>query len=202
MKQYRILLCLICMMPLSVFTLFAQDNAEEADHEALRGLKAVFEEAVNKNQMELIRPCLDKDFSIVTFTDKEFSDFDKFKAQWAKTREVILKGGTYSTKLLPVRSQIIGDIAITKGDSENVIVGGDGTEIKFTAHWTAVCRKVDGQWKILRGHNSLDPFGNPMLKAGVKNIVIKVGAIAAVVGVLLGLVFGILIGRRKRAALA
>jgi Na+/glutamate symporter len=41
-----------------------------------------------------------------------------------------------------------------------------------------------------------------MLKAGVKKIVIKVGAIAATVGVVLGLVVGILIGRRKRATLA
>ena len=74
--------------------MLAQENADEAEHEALRGLKAVFEEAVNKNQMELIRPYLDKDFSVVTFTDREFTDFDKFIAQWAKTREQILKGGT------------------------------------------------------------------------------------------------------------
>ena len=200
MKICKILMCLICVMPLSVVTMFAQENADEAEHETLRGLKAVFEEAVNKNQMELIRPHLDKEFSVVTFTDREFTEFDKFTAQWAKTREQILKGGTYSIKLLPVRSQILGDIAITKGDSENVIVTGDGTEFKFTAHWTAVCRKTDGKWKILRGHNSLDPFGNPMLKSGVKGIVVKGVIIAAGVGCLVGLAVGVLIGRRKRAA--
>jgi ketosteroid isomerase-like protein len=199
MKRHVVLVCSICIAFLCAVPVFAQDDAEEAEHEALRGLKAVFEEAVNKNELDLLKPYLDKDFSVVTFTDREFTDFEKFKVRWQQTRDEMLKGGTYSIKLLPVRSQIIGDIAITKGDSENVMVTGCGEEFKFTAHWTAVCRKSDGKWKIVRGHNSLDPFGNPMLKAGVKKIVIKIAAGTAIAGLLAGLVIGLLIGRRKRA---
>ena len=199
MRYSGLLVCSVCVALFTIGSVFAQEDPQEADHEALRGLKVVFEEAVNKNQMGLIEPFLDKDFSVVTFTDKEFTDFETFKAQWEKTREHMLQGGTYSTRLIPVRSQIIGDIAITKGDSENIMTTGSGEAFTFTAHWTAVCRKTDGEWKILRGHNSLDPFGNPMLKSGVKQVLVKVSAGVAVVGILVGLAMGFLIGRRKRA---
>ncbi len=198
MKFTRIITVSFCALVLTTNAMHAQsDDAQEADHEALRNIKVVFEEAVNKNQMELIEPYLDKDFSVVTFTDREFNDFDKFKTKWEETREKMLKGGTYTVKLLPIRSQIIGDIAITKGDSENIMITGNGEELKFTAHWTAVCRKTDGEWKILRGHNSLNPFNNPMLKSGVKKLILKggIGAIAA--GIIIGLLVGKLI--RKRA---
>jgi ketosteroid isomerase-like protein len=198
MKSYRILVCSLCMTLMASGSLFAQDDPQEAEHEALRGIKAAFENAVNNNQMELIEPFLDKDFSVVTFTDREFSDFEKFKERWQKTRTEMLEGGTYSIKLVPDRSQIIGDIAITKGNSENVMINGNGQEFKFSAHWTAVCRKTDGKWRILRGHNSLDPFGNPMLKSGVKKMIIKTASVASVIGICIGLAIGTLIGRRKR----
>ena len=189
--------CLILTSPLAGF---CQNAAEEAEHEALRGMKAAFEEAVNNNQMAAFAPYLDEDFSVVTFTDREFTDFEAFKARWQQTRDEMLQGGAYSVELLPERSQIIGDIAITRGDSKNTMTTGSGEEFTFTAHWTAVCRKTDGKWKILRGHNSLDPFGNPMLRSGVKKLAIKMGAGAAAGGLLLGLVIGIAIGRRKRSA--
>ena len=200
MKHLKVWVCSICVILLTTVSIFAQENSQEADHNALRGLKTIFEKAVNLNQIELIEPYLDKDFSVVTFTDREFTNFEKFKTRWEKTRKEMLQGGSYSIKLLPIRSQIIGNIAIAKGDSENVMVTGDGEEFKFTSHWTAICKKTDGEWKILRGHNSLDPFANPMLKSGVKKIVIKMGAGAAVAGLTIGLIIGLLMNRKRRNA--
>ena len=58
-----------------------EGDPHEADHEALRGLRKVAEEAINNNKLELLKPHLDDPFSIVTYTDREFTDFDTFQAQ-------------------------------------------------------------------------------------------------------------------------
>ncbi len=55
-----------------------------AQREALRAIKAVWEKAVKENNLDLIQPHLAAKFSIVTFTNKEFTDFAVFKAQWAR----------------------------------------------------------------------------------------------------------------------
>lgn len=159
---------------------------DEADHEALRQLKAVFEDAVNNNQLDLLKPYLHDPFSIVTYTDRNFTDFDVFKTEWQKRRDSLLAGGSYTVELIPERSLLYGDIAITLGTSENVLVTGGGDVYRFPANWTAVCRKVDGAWKIVRTHSSMDPFGNPMILAGFRKTVIQY-LIGGLVG---GLVLG------------
>ena len=174
----------------------AQDAAE-SDHEALRKLRDVFQEAAARNDMDLMKPYLAPEFSIVTFTDKEFTDFETFKAQWQATRKAMLgQSGSYKVELDPERSLIMGDFALCRGNSRNVMVNDSGRKFVFTAHWTVICRKIDGNWKIVRGHNSLDPFRNPMLTYGVKKIVIQTGVIAFLVGLGLG-VGGMLLKRRR-----
>src|SRR5262245_25805552 len=170
---------------------------DEADHAALRQFKALFEKAVNENQLELMRPHLDQPFSVVTYTDREFSDFDAFKARWQQTRQELLAGGRYTLTLEPDRSQIFGDIAIAHGNSDNLLVTGAGEEHRFSSHWTVVFRKVDGQWKITRAHNSLNPFDNPMLRAGVRKIVIRFAIGAFVLGAILGWLIRALWSRRR-----
>lgn len=66
-------------------TVFAEDD--EVDHDALRNIRDVYQEAANTNKLEILRPYLAPDFSVVTFTDTEFDDFEKFKAQWQTTRK-------------------------------------------------------------------------------------------------------------------
>ncbi len=174
------------------------EGADEADHQALRELKAVFEKAASENDLELLRPHVNQDFSAVTYTDREFTDFDAFKARWQKTRDEIVGNGSYKVTLLPERSEIYGDFAIARGDSENVLVNDAGKEFRFTSHWTTVCRKVDGRWKIVRAHSSLDPFGNPMLIDGVTAKVTQVGGVAALGGLILG-ALGTYVAMRRRA---
>ena len=159
---------------------------DEADHEALRQLKAVFEEATNNNQLDLLEPYLHDPFSVVTYTDRKFTDFQVFKTAWQERRDSLLAGGSYTVELIPDRSLLYGDIAITMGTSENVLVTGDGDEYRFPANWTAVCRKVDGAWRIVRSHSSMDPFGNPMILAGSRKAAIRFGIGGLVGGLILG----------------
>lgn len=162
----------------------AQDY--EADHDALRKIRAVAEEAINTNNLDLFKPHLADDFTIVTYTDREFSDFTAFKVRWQKTRDELLDGGTYTTDMQPELSQIIGDIAIARGNSQNILINGSGERFEFPSKWTAVLQKVDGEWKVVRAHSSLSPFDNPMLRSAVKGMMIKMGIGMSIAGLVLG----------------
>ena len=177
-----------------------QEAADEADHDALRKLKAVFEEAAGQNKLDLLKPHLHQPFSFVTYTDREFTDFEEFKRQWDRTREKLLAGGSYSVTLKPERSEIYGDLAIAHGNSENVIKTGSGEEYRFGSNWTAVCRKVDGEWKIVRAHSSLNPFDNPLLRAEIRKASVRYGAAAIASGIVLGVIATLLLTRSRRQA--
>ena len=163
---FQAIVCLACCFMLALHTpvLAAEVDEQEAEHDALRAFKMLFEEAVNTNQLDLLEPYLHDPFSVVTYTDREFSDFDAFKQRWQQTRDEMLQGGAYTVELLPDRSEIYGDMAIAKGDSNNVLITGGGLEHRFTSKWTVVFRKVDGQWKILRVQSTLNPFDNSMIQ--------------------------------------
>jgi len=171
---------------------------DEADHQALREFKTLFEKAASENQLELLRPILHQPFSVVTYTDREFTDFEAFKARWQKTRDEIVGSGSYKVTLLPVRSEIYGDIAIARGDSENELTTAAGNKYHFTSHWTAVFRKQDGQWKVVRVHSSLDPFGNPMVVGEVKRRMTQAGVAAGIGGLVVGGLVAFWLGRRSK----
>ena len=174
---------------------------EEADHQSLRELKTLFEQAASTNNLDLLKPHLHEPFTIVTFTDREFTDFETFKQQWNETRDKIVGDGSYTVTLLPERSEVYGDVAVARGNSENVLVTAAGDRYEFASHWTAVCRKVDGQWRLVRAHYSLDPFGNPMIKSQVKRLVTSTLLLSAAVGLLVGgLAVWIFLRRRQRRA--
>lgn len=174
----------------------AQED-QEADHAALREYKTLFEKAASENQLDLLKPMLHEPFSVVTYTDREFTDFEAFKSRWQQTRDQIVGNGSYKVTLKPERSEIYGDLAVARGDSDNVLVTAAGNEYRFTSHWTAVFRKVDGQWKVVRVHSSLDPFGNPMVVGEVKRRMLQVGCAAAIGGLIVGVVVAWLLARRR-----
>ena len=174
----------------------------EDDRAKLRALKPVFEKAASENQIDLLKPHLHDPFSAVTYTNREFTDFETFKARWQKTRdEVVGPRGSYKVTLRHEPAVFFDDVAVVRGDSDNFLVTSDGNEYRFNSHWTGVCRKVDGEWKILRMHFSLDPFGNPMVVGAVKRRLTQVGIATAAGGLIVGaLVAWVIRGRLQRRA--
>jgi hypothetical protein len=61
-----------------------------------------------------------------------------------------------------------------------------------------VFRKQDGQWKVVRVHSSLDPFGNPMVVGEVKNRMIQAGVGAGIGGLVIGGLIAWLFARRGK----
>ena len=155
----------------------------EQDRKQLRGIQEVFENAVKKNEIENIKSHIDDEFSFVSFTDSAFDDFDSFQAQWKKTRTEMVGQGSFSSSLNPEPALFYGDIAVCKGNSDNHLVNAKGKSFTYTSNWTVVFRRHENGWKVLRAHNSLNPFDNPMLVDGVKSKVSKLAALAFVTGV-------------------
>ena len=103
---------ILAMMPV---TAVAQEE-NSADHDALRNIRRIAENAINRNDLDTIRPYLAPEFSIVTFTDREFTDFDAFKTQWAKTRRKMLgERGSFKVDLDPDEVQAVCDKLATQG---------------------------------------------------------------------------------------
>jgi len=155
------------------------------DRDKLRELQTIFENAVKNNTIENIRPFTHPEFSFVSFTDKSFGDFDSFKQQWNFTRKELVGTGSFSTQLNPAPTLFVDDTAIAYGNAKNSLLDARGRNFNFTNNWTVIFKRQDGEWKVLRAHNSIDPFANPMLLSGVKNKVIKYSALSFMGGLIL-----------------
>jgi len=158
----------------------------KAEREKLRHIKSLFEEAVADNNIEAMRDYVHDDFSFVSFTDRAFDDFESFRQRWTRTRSEMVGSGTFTTSLSPEPTIFAGDIAVAYGNSQNDMLDKNGGDYHFDSHWTVIFRREDDDWKVLRGHNSIDPFGNPMLKAGVKREVTKYATAAFLLGGVVG----------------
>lgn len=154
----------------------------EAERTKLRALQSIFEKAVANNTIEDMRKHVGENFSFVSFTDTLFTDFDAFSKQWKLTRDKLVGNGSFSTELNPFPTLFINDLAICSGNATNNMVDKKGGEFSFTTNWTVILQQTGQEWKVLRAHNSLSPFTNPMMKAAVKRLLINIGALAFFVG--------------------
>lgn len=162
---------------------------EEADHEALRRLREVYEQAVNEDRIELLAPHLHPDFFGVMITDEHVQNLEDMRAFWQRIKELIGAGGRYTTTLNPERSVVLGDLALARGTTDDVVVTGDGKEYRFSTSWTVVCQRDGGQWKVLRAQGTMDPVQNEF----VRTFIGRAGRLGALIGGLAGLAVGWLV---------
>ena len=176
----------------------AADDA--ADHDALRKLKRAYEEAVAQDRVDALVPHLDKQFSGIMLTGEQVVGEEGIRAYWKKIKDLMGPGGKYTVSVEPEDlSMLFGDIAVAKGTTTDVVTTDRG-EYRFTSHWTAVCRRVDGEWKILRVQGSMDPVANPFVKKLVTTSAVWSGGGGGGLGLAAGLAGGVLLGRRRKAA--
>ena len=158
---------------------------QEADKQALRDLKTIYERAIAEKDLELIKPHLAADFTAVMITADEVKDYDGIKAYWDKVEDFIGEDGTYTVSVEPDDTIFEGNIAIAKGIAKEQVVRG-GKNINLTSKWTAIARKEGETWKLVRIQASIDPVTNPIIKALQQGKLWITGAIAAVAGLLVG----------------
>lgn len=178
---------------LLLITLALPVFADEADKEALRNLRGIYEKAIASRDLAQLKPHLAADFTAVMITADEVKGYDGITAYWKKVEDFLGKDGTYQVTIEPDETLFEGNLAIAKGRAREQVVRG-GKNLDFTSVWTAIARKEAGAWKIVRIQASIDPVGNPIIGVlqGFKLWIYSGTALAA------GLIAGFLLARRKR----
>jgi hypothetical protein len=69
-----------------------------------------------------------------------------------------------------------------------------GKEFEFNSRWTATLVKENGRWLLASYHVSLNALDNPLINGAKKSLMWAVVAAGVI-----GLVAGLLIGKRKKA---
>lgn len=176
--------------------------ADQADHDALRALVSMYEQAANQGKLATLKPYLDPEFSGVMVTGEEVTSFASMEEYWAKIQKMMGEGGTYHVKVnVADRATLAGDLAVARGTTDEV-VHAKGNEYHFTGHWTAVCRKRDGQWRLFRIQSSMDPVTNPFVMAAVRAASVTAAVAAGIAGLVVGWVLHVIIARRRKARMA
>jgi ketosteroid isomerase-like protein len=175
----------------------ATSPQEEADHDALRALKAIYEKAIRENQIGNLSPYLHADFHGVMVTGQPVSSSADLERYWHTIKDLIGPGGTYTTTLNPERSLILGDIALARGTSDDYVKSDKGREFRFLTHWSAVLQREGTAWKIRYVQGTMDPVGNPFVRTFTRDALIRIGGFSLVAGIIVGLAFGVVWRRRR-----
>jgi ketosteroid isomerase-like protein len=175
----------------------AANAAEEADHESLRRLRAVYEKAIHDDRIDTLGPYLASDFHGVMVTGRVVRSLDDLQRYWRDLKALIGEGGTYTTTVNPELSVLLGDIALARGTTEDVVVTDKRQEFRFASNWTAALRKENGVWKIRQVQGSIDPVTNPFVREFTRRAVVLSAAVAGGVGLVVGGGIAWFLGRRR-----
>ena len=173
--------------------------SEEADHAALRLLKTAYEEAIRNNKIETLAGHFHPDFHGVMVTGRAVNSFADVQQFWRDLRGLIGEGGTYTTTINPERSVILGDIALARGTTDDVVRTAAGKEYRVTTLWSATLQRDGGAWKVRSLQGTMDPIGNPFVAEVASLAVLQYASGAGVIGLVLGLLLGRVWGRRRAA---
>ncbi len=170
---------------------------DAAEHAALRKIKAAYEDAVNSGNPSKIGPFLAKEATGVMVTGEPVAGLEGLESYWKKVQSLIGPGGSYQVKVNVDKSDLYGDLAVSSGTTDDVVRLADGRELKFNSLWTTICRKENGDWKLIRMQATMDPVDNVFVSAKLKMAKISFGAGGFVLGALL--VLATFLARRRRA---
>lgn len=184
------------LLTLALFTLTplrAQDA--EPPQAAIHALRETMVEAINKADFDAMTACLHPDV-VITYQNAEV----------ARGREAVK---AYQLKMTAGPDAVIASFrAAVKQDALTILPGGatalatgssvetydmlHGADLILNGRWTATLAKADGQWLVAALHCSADLFKNPVVEATK-----KAGTTASIGSVIIGLIAGWLIGRKR-----
>ena len=170
---------------------------EEADHEALRALRGVYERAIRENQLDLLQPYIHADFHGVMVTGRAVNSFADLQQFWRDVKGLIGQGGTYESTLNAERSVILGDIALARGTTADVVKTDGGDEFRFTTMWSAMLQRESGGWKLRYVQGTMDPVNNPFVREFGRRAIIRTTSAALVAGIIVGMAFGVIWQKRR-----
>ncbi len=192
-------LCLVVMLLVGV-----PARAQEPDHaihEALRGVLKEIVTAINSGQYDKMLPWMTPNVEATSVTQEVMSsraDVSKYFQTWFGPTGYMKKmtmtlDADKLTELSPDKR-----FGLVRGKALEHYEAKDGDIFDFNTRWTAVMAVGDdGKWRLRAIHFGTNHLDNPVLTK-VRNTLVRDGIIAAVAALLVGLVLGWWIGRRRQ----
>ncbi len=173
----------------------AAPPTEAALHDELRALKASYETALSSGDLKPLAPLLDAGSSGVTVDNQSFRTFAELQAIYDRFH-ADFPGVVYRVKLDAQPTLLSGDLAIAHGTAEE-FVKTSAAEFTYTSTWTAVLRRTDAGWKLVRSQVTMDPFRNSIVTFLQKKSLLTYSLTSLVAGVIIGLLLGAVFRRRS-----
>ena len=199
MKILRVIpmLVALCLAPYS----WAAEEPDHAIHEELRALLREITSAFNTGQYDRMLPYLTKNIEATSITQEVMTghaDVSKYFKDWfgptGYMQKMVMKmEADKLTDLSPDKSW-----GLVRGKALERYEAKDGDVFDFVTRWTAVMvRDTDGKWRLRAIHFGTNNLDNPVLTK-VKNTLIRNGIGGAGLCLLVGLLAGWWIGRRRK----
>ncbi len=140
----------------------------EADHNALRALRAQFFAAVNRQDVQALTALLAQEFVITSADQVVVTNRDDFAAYYdrmfkAKDAPIAKMEVTGQADIL---TRFAGeDAGYCYGSAVAIYTLRDGRVVRLDERWTVVVRKEDGAWKLAAAHLGVNFLDNPVLAA-------------------------------------
>jgi hypothetical protein len=176
----------------------AQEPRKE-DHDQLRALMKKGADALTTRNIDSMAPYVFPGFTVITLDDKKLKGLPEVKQYYGN----LFDGPNAMLKAMEVRpeaddvTQFLDDNSgVSYGVSNDRYTFRDGDVRDMKSRWSAVVQKDGGTWKLVSVHFSGNLLQNPVLdaaKSTVRNAAIIAGAVMLVIGILVGW----LVGRRR-----
>lgn len=171
----------------------------DAIHEELRGLRDRLVAAVNAKDPAAIIADVDDDILFTAMNNEVVHGKDEARAYYEKMlvgSQRIVKDMSLSVEVDDLSTLLAdGDVAMAAGSSVAHFDMMVGDSFDVPLRWTATLNRTDEGWKVAAIHFSANIFDNPV-SGGFQTFAYIVGGIM----LLIGLILGWLIGRRRRTA--
>ena len=199
LKKLFFCLSLIC----AVSVAYAAEEPDHAIHEELRGVLRTVESAINSGEFDKMLPVLSEQVRVTPVT-QEFipnkSEVIPYFTKWFG------KDGYLAKLEMNLNADQLTELAADKswgivtGDGIEKYLLSDGRPYELHTRWTAtMIKEADERWRLRAIHMGTNFLDNPIL-AGAERAVISITVAGAGGGLLVGLFFGWLFGRRKKKA--
>jgi ketosteroid isomerase-like protein len=176
-------------------SLQAATAAEEKLHVELRQLKTAYEKAVDTGDFTPLQSLFGPDTTGVVVDNRAFKTFAELKAIDEKFR-ADFPGVVYRVTLKPELSQLYGDIAVAHGTADEYVKTSAG-EFTYTSSFTAVLRRTEAGWKLIRSQVTMDPFRNSIVQHFLSRTKTYFGLGGLAIGAIVGFLIGRAAGRRN-----
>ncbi len=186
MKRIIVLLIsLLCAIP-------AAKAVENPAHEELRAMRVAIIDSITRGDIETVLQHIHPD-AVVTWQNSEVCrGRDGLRDFFHRMGKDSFKG--YKVPPTP------DELTLLHGDDTGISFGETvgaykllGKDYEIRSRWTATLVKQDGKWLLAGYHISMNALDNPLLNAAKKGLYIASGLTA-----IIGLLIGILIGKRLK----